>query len=101
MMLLCSSIVQAGPPFVTDDPEPVDYQHWEVYGFTAGVREAGNTSGWLPGVEVNYGAAPELQLHLIAAYAFDAPNAQPRRSGPGDTELGAKYRFIDPAKDQW
>jgi hypothetical protein len=23
--------VLAGPPFVTDDPVPVDYQHWEVY----------------------------------------------------------------------
>ena len=20
----------AGPPFVTDDPEPVEYKHWEV-----------------------------------------------------------------------
>ena len=21
----------AGPPYITDDPEPVEYQHWEVY----------------------------------------------------------------------
>jgi hypothetical protein len=21
----------AGPPYVTDDPEPVDYKHWELY----------------------------------------------------------------------
>jgi hypothetical protein len=99
--LLCARLAQAGPPFVTDDPEPVDYQHWEVYGFTDGVREHGNTSGWLPGVEVNYGAAPELQLHAIAAYAFDAPNGASRRTGIGDTELGAKYRFVDPGKDDW
>ena len=26
----------AGPPFLTDDPEPVDYQHWEAYLFTLG-----------------------------------------------------------------
>jgi hypothetical protein len=26
----------AGPPFLTDDPEPVDYQHWEAYIFTLG-----------------------------------------------------------------
>ena len=23
--------VLAGPPFLTDDPEPVDYQNWEFY----------------------------------------------------------------------
>jgi hypothetical protein len=22
---------KAGPPFLTDDPEPVEYRHWEVY----------------------------------------------------------------------
>jgi hypothetical protein len=100
-MLLCAKLARAGPPFMTDDPEPVDYQHWEVYGFTDGVREHGNTSGWLPGVEVNYGAAPELQLHVIAAYAFDAPSGDSRRAGIGDTELGAKYRCVDPGKDDW
>ena len=26
----------AGPPFLTDDPEPVDYQHWEFYLFGIG-----------------------------------------------------------------
>jgi len=24
-------VAVAGPPFVTDDPEPVDYRHWEFY----------------------------------------------------------------------
>jgi hypothetical protein len=79
----------------------VDYQHWEVYGFTAGVNEHGNSSGWLPGVEVNYGAAPELQLHLIASFAFDAPDGAARSSGVGDTELGAKYRLVNPGKEDW
>jgi hypothetical protein len=34
VMLLALSApfnVFAGPPYVTDDPEPVEYQHWEVY----------------------------------------------------------------------
>jgi hypothetical protein len=101
VLLLCAGVAQAGPPFITDDPEPVDYQHWEVYGFTAGVNEHGNSSGWLPGVEVNYGAAPELQLHLIASFAFDAPDGAARSSGVGDTELGAKYRLVNPGKEDW
>ena len=27
----------AGPPFLTDDPDPVDFQHWEAYLFTSGI----------------------------------------------------------------
>ncbi len=26
-----ASRVSAGPPFLTDDPEPVEYKHWEFY----------------------------------------------------------------------
>ena len=29
-ILSMSPPAHAGPPFITDDPEPVDYQHWEV-----------------------------------------------------------------------
>jgi len=25
----------AGPPFLTDDPEPVPFKHWEAYLFSA------------------------------------------------------------------
>ena len=35
----------AGPPFRTDDPEPVDYKHWEFYTFTAGTHVQDDTSG--------------------------------------------------------
>ena len=91
----------AGPPFRTDDPEPVDLGHWEVYGFTAGTQIRGDTGGTLAGVEVNYGAAPNLQLHLIAPLAFDRTNGGALQAGMGDVELGAKYRFITPDEDDW
>jgi hypothetical protein len=91
----------AGPPFITDDPEPVDLDHWEVYGFTAGTHVQGDTGGTLGGIEVNYGAAPNLQLHVIAPLAFDSPTGGPMQVGAGDLELGAKYRFITPGEDDW
>lgn len=98
-MILCTTPAAAGPPFMTDDPEPVDLGHWEIYGFTAGSHVRGNTGGTLAGVEVNYGAAPNLQLHLIAPLAFDRPGDGTIRAGMGDLELGAKYRFITPDDD--
>ena len=91
----------AGPPFITDDPEPVDLGHWEVYGFSAGSHVRGDTGGTLGGIEVNNGAAPNLQLHLIVPLAFDKPTGGPFVTGLGDTELGMKYRFIDPGEDDW
>ena len=91
----------AGPPFITDDPEPVDPGHWEVYAFSFGAFDSGSATGVGPSVEVNYGAAPNLQLHFIGNLAYDAPDRQPRQYGLGDVELGAKYRLLNPGKDDW
>lgn len=91
----------AGPPFETDDPEPVDLGHWEVYTFSAGAVGNHDATGLGPSLEVNYGAAPNLQLHLIATTAYDVPTQNAAAFGIGDTELGAKYRVINPGKDDW
>ena len=93
----------AGPPFRTDDPVPVDYQHWEIYVFSQGTHKQGDTSGTLPEVEINYGAAPNLQLHVAAPFGtFDKPDGSAgTKFGYGDTELGVKYRFIEESEQGW
>ena len=99
--LLAARPAMAGPPFVTDDPEPVDLHHWEVYGFTAATHVDSDTAGTAAGVEVNYGAAPNLQLHAIVPLAFDRPSAGPTATGLGDVELGVKYRLFEPMEGDW
>jgi hypothetical protein len=99
--LLSAMSAFAGPPFRTDDPEPVDYQHWEVYGFSQSTRISGDLSGTLFGVEVNYGAAPDLQLHVVVPLAFDDPSGGKWQTGIGDTELGLKYRFVQEDDEGW
>jgi hypothetical protein len=101
LCLVAAPWAAAGPPFRTDDPEPVDYQHWEVYAFSQATRVQGDTAGALPGVEINYGALPNLQLHVAAPLAFDAPDGSAIKFGVGDTELGIKYRFLEEATDGW
>ena len=96
-MWLCfipSVSVFAGPPFLTDDPVPVDYHHGEVYLFSTGTREADGTSGVGPAVEFNYGPLPDTMLHIIAPMAYDAPEGESSHFGYGDTELGIKYRIV-------
>ena len=44
-MLLLASPALAGPPFITDDPEPVEPGHWEVYGFSSGAFGHRDASG--------------------------------------------------------
>jgi hypothetical protein len=88
------SEVAAGPPYVTDDPEPVERSHWELYLASQTSKSADGWSATLPHVEVNFGAATDLQLHVIAPLALSAPTGEPRKYGYGDTELGAKLRFV-------
>ena len=88
----------AGPPFRTDDPEPVEYHHWEFYTFTAGTQINGDTSGVGPAFEFNYGLIPNGQFHIVVPAAFDMPTGSPNQFGIGDTELGFKYRFIEEEK---
>jgi hypothetical protein len=87
-------VVRAGPPFITDDPEPVDYQHWEFYIASMDYEIGRDWSGTGPHLELNYGAVSNLQLHIIAPMAYAAPAASAAHYGYGDTELGAKFRFI-------
>jgi hypothetical protein len=92
--LLIPTVAWAGPPYVTDDPEPVEYHHWEFYLATQDEIRRQGASGTAPHVEVNYGAMEDLQLHVIAPLAYARPSGGPTTYGPGDIELGAKLRFI-------
>jgi len=94
IILSFSSLVIAGPPFDTDDPEPVEFQNWEIYVSSHSVHDAGGWSGTAPHMEVNYGVIPELQLHVIAPLAFNSPSDGKSTYGISDAELGFKYRFV-------
>lgn len=95
LSLLLPAIALAGPPYTTDDPEPVEYHHWEVYlAFQTFWTKGQEADGTLPQLEVNYGAAPDLQLHTIVPMAWAVAEGGPFQYGPGDIELGAKYRFV-------
>jgi len=96
ILALCAapSAVWAGPPFVTDDPEPVEYQHWELYVSSQHAESSGDWSGTAPHIEVNYGVFPNVQLHLIAPLAYDSPSDGESHYGYGDTEFGFKLRMI-------
>ena len=100
-ILVAPRSVDAGPPFVTDDPEPVAYQHVELDFFTQGTRTNNGTEGVAPGLDANYGIAPDIELTLIAPLAFNAPNGKTATYGYGDTQFSLKYRFIHETEGNW
>jgi hypothetical protein len=83
----------AGPPYVSDDPEPTDYKHFEIYTFTSGTATRGDIGG-ASGIDFNYGAAPDLQLTATLPMGFDNPVAGNASFGASNIELAAKYRFL-------
>ena len=89
-----------GPPFITDDPEPVEFMHYEVYIASESFRFFGQSTGTLPHLEINYGGAPNLQFHVITPMAYATASGQPFNYGYGDTELGVKYRFVQETEKQ-
>jgi len=93
-VLLVPANASAGPPYITDDPEPVEYRHWELYLASQSFHDKDGWTGTAPHVEVNYGPAPNVQLHVIAPLAYSIPDEGPKAYGYGDTELGVKFRFI-------
>jgi hypothetical protein len=91
---LASSASWAGPPFITDDPETVAYQHGEFYIAAQYANNKDGKEGTLPHFEFNYGIIPDVQLHLLVPLAFSHMDGGPTNYGLGDTEVGVKYRFI-------
>jgi hypothetical protein len=99
--ILLGATAVAGPPFRTDDPVPVDFQHFEMNIVSTGTKTTGGWTGSLPLYEINYGAMPNLQLHAIVPLDYTAPTDGRTGFALGDLELGAKYRFLMPADDDW
>ena len=99
-LLLCSAFLAvvslpatAGPPYLSDDPEPTDRGHFEIYTFADGMatRDGINGEG---GIDFNYGGAPNLQLTAALPVAYDFADSGPALGGLGNIELAGKYRFL-------
>jgi len=104
VILACLAVLPrtalAGPPYISDDPEPTDYEHFEIYAFSGGsVSRDGDSSA--AGIDFNYGATPDIQLTAVLPVAFeDFPNGG-TQSGVGNIELAVKYRFLHQSESGW
>lgn len=99
LFLLSFQIISAGPPFNTDDPEPVDFKHWEYYISSINNKQSGVWSGTAPHFEINYGIIPNVQVHLLMPMNYISTGGRGSGYGYSDTEFGLKYRFVQETKN--
>lgn len=91
IVALVASVAKAGPPYVTDDPAPTDHHQWENFQFIDFTHAGGSTDG-TAGLDLNYGAAENLQLTLVLPAEFEHAGETHWQSG--EVELAAKYRLL-------
>ena len=92
---LLSGRALAGPPFQTDDPEPVPFGHYELYFFAASDGTPVETDPAGPSVEFNWGGLPNAEIHSVFRLGAAIPASGRARYGLLDTELGMKYRLVE------
>jgi hypothetical protein len=94
LLLINTQVNFAGPPFDTDDPEPVEFKHWEYYISSINGYQSGTWSGTAPHFEINYGVIPNVQIHLLLPINYNFPVHQRADFGYADTEFGIKFRLV-------
>lgn len=89
LLLTVPTAAWAGPPFVTDDPEPTELHKWEIYNF-AGFSRADGVSALDTGVDLNYGAVKDVQLTVVLP--LHTETGQPL--DVGDVQMAAKFKLL-------
>jgi Putative MetA-pathway of phenol degradation len=94
-----ANIAEAGPPFVTDDPEPPPPGGWEINVPFIIERAASGTEMNAPLFDLNYGLLPNAQLQFQAPIKI-VQRESDQAAGLGDPLLGLKWRFLSDEKSQ-
>jgi Putative MetA-pathway of phenol degradation len=98
-LLLATDFSRAGPPFVTDDPEPPSPGGWEINVPFILERTQGETEMETPLFDLNYGL-PNIQLKLEIPIEVIRDDSSGTVAGIGDLLLGVKWRFFNNERSQ-
>jgi Putative MetA-pathway of phenol degradation len=93
------NFTRAGPPFVTDDPEPPAPGGWEINVPFILERTSGQTEMDAPLFDFNYGL-PDIQVKLEFPIKIVHEDSNGTAAGAGDLLIGVKWRFFNNEKFQ-
>jgi hypothetical protein len=92
---IVTSAAQAGPPFVTDDPETPPLHGWEINIPLSLEHETGESVIEAPVLDVNFGLTPNVQLMVEFAFLHATLDEDQTEHGLSDTGIGVKWRFME------
>jgi hypothetical protein len=99
VVLLASVIVataaEAGPPFVTDDPETPPLHGWEINIPIIFEHESGEQLLQTPLFDINYGYRRNVQLKVEFALLNARLDGDHTEWGLSDTSVGVKWCFLE------
>lgn len=98
--VLVATVAQAGPPFVTDDPDIPPVHGWEINVPITLERETGEDVFEMPLLDVNYGLTANVQLMAEVAFLNVRLDGGRSERGLSDTGLGVKWRFLEEGRAQ-
>lgn len=94
MALLWQPSAEAGPPFVTNDPDPPEVGQWEInLPWTLRLAKDGGFSGEIHTLDPNYGYDPFTQLSIELPIPYSWPKEGGFSAGTGDVLFEYKRRF--------
>jgi hypothetical protein len=97
--LIAAGAADAGPPFVTDDPEPPPPGGWEINIPFILEHTPGITEMDAPLFDLNYGL-PDIQLKLEIPIKIVRDDSSGTTAGAGDLLIGVKWRVFISEKSQ-
>lgn len=96
----CPLAAWAGPPYLTDDPDPVEYGHLEVIPFYQLDWSADVNQLQGPGADISYGIWPDMHLNLVPVFIHTMPEGGSSEYGLGDFRLALKWRLVHETDDR-
>lgn len=94
LLLVGSAYAWAGPPFVTNDPDPPELDQWEInLPWSMERSRDDSASGEWVRVDVNYGYDRYTQLSIEMPMSYKFPAGGGLHFGAGDVLLEYKRRF--------
>ena len=93
--VIAATAAQAGPPYVTEDPETPPLHGWEInIPFTL-EHESGEQVFETPLFDINYGFRRNVQLKVEFALLNVRLHGATTERGLSDTGVGVKWRFLE------
>ena len=100
LLLACAlgcpaAFAQGGPPYYTNDPGTPGNHNWEINLGYMPFLFTGQSITHTPDVDINFGLGDRIQLTFENAWLQVVNPSSTPQYGPGQDQLGVKWRFYD------